>query len=376
MSRTYPQEEDIRNVKEYDVMNKIRRKYHNALNLLLTPEDLPNFIVAIAWILFVINGILDDNNFIILKNHGDNNGLLHNLPWHSDNPEAVKTWIPGVIECWTIKNGQRHFMILKLKSYLNHYYCSSFRNGGCFSIVRDLNVPSGATLVARYDNLCITEIFSTTPYPTLIAYCTESLINNLNSLSNNLITFKLGSQNFLMLGPVTFTITPTTNRSVQLQLFEDPDKSYRRISYTFERKIQYFRQDVLHGFEENPVNTVTGFYSMGNLPPIVNRDDQSIFFDQLSTYNTDHFNQTNNNIKRNFGESVSTERNMGCLLVDAIDAGRIMKGDTILFKFTIRKPRDITDDCEVSPRVKEKSNSNKRKQPDTSSDYDDNDGNN
>jgi hypothetical protein len=340
----------------YNRLNEIRQKYIFALNLLLS-DRLEELIIPIAWLLFIIHGLLDENNFSLLNN---NSIALDDLPWHSDKMENIKTWIPEALLCITTQKSKRQILIMKLKSYLNHFYNATLKSG-VFDVTIDWKSPSGITLISKFNNFNITEIFCSTRYPTILAACDNSLYNKLNYLSNlQLVTFQIeDNQFFIMLGPASLAYDVRSCKHYELLCFKDAYKSDIRIAYKFERVIKYFLEDVFHGFDKHPVNTFTHYYTMGS-PPRVTSMDARVFvgdtmnvrvFEDEPPSNSLFYFGNNTTIaktksKRSFIETISSEQCLGCLLAEMDNTERFRKSEKITFNFSVQCPKY---NCKPSP---------------------------
>lgn len=192
-------------------LNCIRKKFLSALYLLLS-EQPDNSTILIAWIIFVVYGLLNEENLKLLKNHSD---VLDKLPWHSDKMEDIKTWIPEAFLCFTTQAKKRQFSIFKLKSYLNHFYFAVLRSDN-FEVTIDPSSPSGVVLTSRYDNQDITELFCTYHFPTIVVYLEEELCSRLYDVSDHkLVTFQLGRrENFVFIGASSLVFDPRSERKV------------------------------------------------------------------------------------------------------------------------------------------------------------------
>jgi hypothetical protein len=165
-----------------------------------------------------------------------------------------------------------------------------------------------------------------------------------------------------MIGPGSLAVDNQSFRKVELQCFKDPCKSDIRICYVFERLVRLFEEDKFHGFYQNPLSTVSQFYTMASYPKVSSADNQLVCVGDsvsVSEYATS-CTSIRRQIKRNYVEEIDSEKLLGCILVEQEKQSN-NKSERIHFQFVVQNPKydqEKEDDLELSQTLNP---NNKRK---------------
>lgn len=247
----------VNNINYNENDNDLRLLYSRVLNLILTVDDdfISDFVPLIAWCLFVINGLLDDDDKVMERLQQSSEDA-EELLWHSIDAYERNKWIPGAI----LYRSKSKYLILKLKSFLNHHHHYTLHHPN-YRVER--RPYFGLGLVPKHPKSTVMQFFNSELFPILSCRISRMVFDQLNHYGYPGLYLCCG-QTYAMTGPVNLCIENSSNNPIfELKGVEDN----KLITYEVRREIKHYNEYKFNGFDEYPLCSKIEYYSLGKFGP-------------------------------------------------------------------------------------------------------------